>query len=202
MKTAEKVFRNLANNQSFKDDISLLNELSGKLKQILDTYLNSKYRNYYHHYGEKFAKLIDLPEKNSHVIWHLLDLFSYNVIPKNELQDIEIALNEIIDNKSKLKGFLKKLKEKKTQDILEELDLIGDEIGNMNPHYEEIEYTLQDRKVIKDNKILKNFPVVTLKIITSKEEQDDNVIEFLEDDIDKLIDKLNEIKKQFGIIKG
>lgn len=201
METAKKVFRNLASDQTFINDILLLNKLSDKLNQILDTYLDSKYRDYYHDLAEKFTDLIGLSKKDSHIIWHLLDFFSYRVIPENELQDIEVALNEITDDKSKLSGFLEKLKDEKTQNKLNELDLIDDEIGNVNPHYKTIEYSLQDRKVIKDNKLLSNFPVVTMRIITSKEELDENVIELLEDDVDKLITKLNNIKKEIEIIK-
>ena len=203
MKKSEKIFGNLVNNPSFKSDISLLNQLlSNKLEQILKIYLKSKYRGYYHNYGDKFATLIDIPIRDSHKLWHLLDFFSYTIIPQYEINDIVKALNEITEKKFTLKKFIEKLKNKKTQDILRELDLIDDEIGNINPHYEEIEYSIQERKVLKDNKVLKSFPVIILQIITSSEESNKNVIELLEDDLDHIIDEFNDIKRKLEIIKG
>ena len=203
MKKSEKIFGNLVNKPSFKSDILLLNQLlSNKLEQILKIYLKSKYRGYYHNYGDKFATLIDIPIRDSHKLWHLLDFFSYTIIPQYEINDIVKALNEITEKKFTLKKFIEKLKNKKTQDILRELDLIDDEIGNINPHYEEIEYSIQERKVLKDNKVLKSFPVIILQIITSSEESNKNVIELLEDDLDHIIDEFNDIKRKLEIIKG
>ena len=203
MKKSEKIFGNLVNNPSFQSDILLLNQLlSNKLEQILKIYLKSKYRGYYHNYGDKFATLIDIPIRDSHKLWHLLDFFSYTIIPQYEINDIVKALNEITEKKFTLKKFIEKLKNKKTQDILRELDLIDDEIGNINPHYEEIEYSIQERKVLKDNKVLKSFPVIILQIITSSEESNKNVIELLEDDLDHIIDEFNDIKRKLEIIKG
>ena len=132
----------------------------------------------------------------------MLDFFSYTIIPQYEINDIVKALNEITEKKFTLKKFIEKLKNKKTQDILRELDLIDDEIGNINPHYEEIEYSIQERKVLKDNKVLKSFPVIILQIITSSEESNKNVIELLEDDLDHIIDEFNDIKRKLEIIKG
>lgn len=201
MKKSEEIFSSLAINLGFKKDILFLNTLSDKLGHILDIYLDSKYRNYYH-YGNKFAKLIDVEEKDSHRIWHTLDFLCYSIIPDHETNDIIEALNEITGEKLNLKGFIEKLKDEQTQNILKELDLIDDEIGTINPKYIKLNYNIQERKVLKDNKVIKSFPLVTLQIVTSKEEPDEFVVELLEEDLNRIIEDFNEIKRKLKIVKG
>lgn len=200
MKQSEKVFGRLASNPSFKKDILFLNKLSNKFDQILKTYLKSQYREFFH-YGDEFAKLIDLPIKDSHRLWHLLDLFGYSIVPNYETDDIIEALNEITEIKLSLKTFIEKLKDEKSQDLLKELDLINDEIGKINPHYAKLIFNIQERKVFKDNKVIKNFPIITLQIATSSEESDENVFELLEEDVDRIIDEFNDIKRKLKILK-
>lgn len=201
MKKSEEIFNSLAINLGFKKDVLFLNTLSDKLGHILDIYLDSKYRDYYH-YGNKFAKLIDVDEKDSHRIWHLLDFLCYTIIPDYETKDIVEALNEITEKKLDLNKFFEKLKDEKTQNILKELDLIDDEIGNINPQYVRLEYNIQERKILKDNRVIKSLPLVTLQIITSKDEPDEFVVELIEEDLDRIIDDFNGIKRKLKILKG
>ena len=201
MKTAGKVFRNLVENELFKEDILFLNKFN-MLNQALDIYLQSEYRNYYHDNDKAFSKKINASIEDAHRLWHLIDFFSYTISPKFDSNTISKAVEELIGIKPKLKKFLKRLEEKQTQELLDEIDLIGDEIGNVNPRFKEIEYNIQERKVFKDDKVIKSFQVISLKIITNDEESNNNTFEILENDLDYIIEGFNNMKKKLKLTKG
>lgn len=61
-------------------------------------------------------------------------------------------------------------------------------------------YTIQNRIIFKNDKIIEKLPIALLKISTSKDDNLD-VIEFLEDDIDRIVEELSEIKKKLNLLK-
>ncbi len=203
MKKSELIFRNLSKEVAFIEDISFMLSIpENKLLDVLDVYLQSQYRAYYHKHLGKFSDKIKLPIDDAHSLILLLDLLAYRIVPKHEVKDVLSALNEMTDKKAEvLRNFLNKLKEKSTQEILENLDLIDNEIGNLNPHIRDIEFNLQNRVVLKGNTIIKKIPVVTLQLITNNN-KDKNIVELLEDDLDNLIKGLNEVKEKLKIIQG
>ncbi len=178
-----------------------LNLSQDDLQSILDVYLKSKYRTYYHYHNnlKQFAKKINLSPDEAHKVIHVLDYFAYRIVSEHEIQDILAALDEIGLKKSdKLVNFLQTLK--KAKKTLEILDLIDDEVGTINPHFHNLTFNIQNRIVLKDNKVIENLPIVLLQINTSQNDSD-NIIELLNDDLDSLIDGLNEIKKKLNILK-
>lgn len=202
MKKSELIFGSLRDNVSFIESIKYLSNLSeNELLSIQKAYLESKYRYYYHDHPDKFLEITDLSFKEAHGLFHLIDLLSYRIIPNHSVQDIILAMNELISEKvNNLGGFLKRFKSKATQEVLKNLDLIDDEIGSTNPHFGFVSYTIQNRMIFKNNKIIERLPIVLLKIETSKDDNFD-VIEFLEDDIDSLVEELSEIKKKLSMLK-
>lgn len=201
MKKSEILFGNFATNSAFIRDMNFLADTpQDVLDFALDIFLKSKYRSYYHIYIKKFAKNIKLTTEDAHTFLHLLFYFGYVVVPKYEVPEIILALREIVSDKAdNLNSFLTKLKDKKTQEIFEILDLVDDEIGDINPHYENVTFNLQNRIVLRENKIIKNLPIITLQFITS-EEDGNNILELLEDDLDSLIEKLNDLKQKFSLL--
>ena len=193
MKKSELIFGKLANSPPFMKDLEFsLNLTQDNLQSILDVYLKSKYRNYYHHNLKKFAKKINLSVDEALKVVHVLDYFAYRIVPEYEIKDIISSLNEIGLKSDNLVNFLQTLK--KAKKTLEILDLIDDEIGTINPHFHTLTFNIQNRIVLKDNKIIETLPIVLLKINNEN-------IELLNDDLDTLIDGLNEIKKKLNILK-
>ncbi|MCH8018310.1 hypothetical protein IH785_00525 [candidate division KSB1 bacterium] len=203
MEKSQLVFGSLINNDAFKKSIMLLSSLSeGKLLSIQKTYLESKYRTYYHDHLDKFSKKIDLSLPETHTLIHAIDFLAYHIVQDYSVQDIISAISELIsENAEQLNSFLKNFKKKTTQEILENLDLIDDEIGTINPHFDDIRYNIQSRAIIKNRKVIDEIPVIQLQIDTS-EKNESIVIEFIEDDLDKLITKLNGIKQELIFLKN
>lgn len=202
MKQSELIFGSLGDNISFIESIKYLSNLSeNELLSIQKVYLESKYRYYYHDHVDKFVKRTNLSFKEAHGLFHLIDLLSYRIVPNHSVHDIILALSELISEKIiNLDGFLKRFKSKATQEVLKNLDLIDDEIGSTNPHFDFVSYTIQNRIIFKNDKIIEKLPIVLLKISTSKDDNLD-VIEFLEDDIDRIVEELSEIKKKLNLLK-
>ena len=200
MKKSELIFGQLVNRPNFMKDLEFsLNLSQDDLQSILDVYLKSKYRTYYHDNLKKFAKKINLSVDEALKVVHVLDYFAYRIVSEHEIKDILSALDEIGLKKSdKLVNFLQTLK--KAKKTLEILDLIDDEVGTINPHFHNLTFNIQNRIVLKDNKVIENLPIVLLQINTSQNDSD-NIIELLNDDLDSLIDGLNEIKKKLNILK-
>ena len=200
MKKSELIFGLLVNRSHFMKDLEFsLNLSQDDLQSILDVYLKSKYRTYYHVNLKQFAKKINLSPDEAHKIIHVLDYFAYRIVSEHEIKDILSALDEIGLKKSdKLVNFLQTLK--KAKKTLEILDLIDDEVGTINPHFHNLTFNIQNRIVLKDNKVIENLPIVLLQINTSQNDSD-NIIELLNDDLDSLIDGLNEIRKKLNILK-
>ena len=148
MKKLELIFGQLTNSLSFMKDLEFsLNLPQDNLQSILDIYLKSKYRAYYHDNLKQFSKKINLSVDEALKVIHVLDYFAYRVVPENEIQDILSALNEIGLKKSdNLVNFLETLK--KAKKTLEILDLIDDEVGTINPHFRNLTFNIQNRIVL------------------------------------------------------
>lgn len=202
MKVSEKVFRNLVNNPGFKEDLLAVNGDTEKLISGLDVFVKSEYRYFYHDRISKFADKADLPIEEAHRVWHVIDMFGYSIVPRFDVETICKAIEEFIGEKNNLRVFIEKLKDEKTQNLLSEIDLVDDEIGNITPQITGLQYHLQDRKVFKENKIIRSFPVTSVKIICDSEDSKEYVFELLEDDLDDMIEGLSEIKKKLNIMKG
>ena len=203
MEKSQLVFGSLINNDAFKKSIKLLSSLSeGKLLSIQKTYLESKYRTYYHDHLDKFSKTIDLSLPETHALIHTIDFLAYRIVQDYSVQDIISAISELIsENAEQLNSFLKNFKKKTTQEILENLDLIDDEIGTINPHFDDIRHNIQSRAIIKNGKVIDEIPIIQLQIDTS-ENNESIAIELIEDDLDKLIAKLNGIKQELIFLKN
>ena len=80
------------------------------------------------------------------------------------------------------------------------LRLIDDEIGTLNPHFDNLTYSIQERIVVQNDKIIKKIPLVLLKIDVSDNSDKSVAIELLEDDLDKLIEGLGEVKKTLKLL--
>ncbi len=198
MKKAELVFGKYSQNPPFLKDLKSMLSLSKEsMENILDVYLSSEYRMYYHRHVDKFSEKTGLETTFAHTLTHLLDLFAYLIVPKDDVDNIIEALKEIeiFDNHNLeiAEPFLSKLKDDETQKILDTLDLIDDEIGGINPRFSNITYNIQNRVVIKNDKIIKRFPVATIHLDTM--EDDSLILEVLEDDIDSIMETLEQIKK-------
>lgn len=202
MEKPELIFGNFADSKSFIRDLHIFLESSQEeLELIVDTFLKSKYRYYYHYRLKEFSNIINSSIEDAHKILHLLDLFAYTTVKKYEVDIILSAIEHLTSEKSNnMADFLNKLKDNEIQERLKTLDLIDDEIGTINPHYRTITFNIQNRIVVKDKEVIANIPIVTLQVNTTGKEKD-NAIELTYDDLDKLIKELNEVKKRVNLLK-
>ena len=201
MKKSELIFGRLSSNPGFLSDLSFFVDLSKeKLDQGLEVFLNSKYRFSCHNDLDSFAENLDLSLEKAHAVTHLIDILAYQLIPKYEIKDIVVAINELTQDKAvNVEYILNKLKSSEVKEILDIMDLVDDEIGTINPHFKNITYNIQERIVVKDDKIIKKIAIVLLKIDVGDKEKSIG-IEFLGDDLDKLINGLGNIKKKLNLL--
>lgn len=200
MKKSELIFSPYLRHPGFFDDIEkILSFNKDEILSLLQNYLRSKYRSYYFVNIDKFATALQLSTNDAISIIRIFDYFAFQVVPKYDKKEIISALEELLSEKANLENYeiiIDKFMINETQEILQVLDLIDDEIGNINPHFRNITYNIQNRLVFKDTMIVKKIPVVTMEFNTSNDSNTKCVMELLDEDIDRLIEGLKSIKSK------
>ena len=199
MNISEVMLAPFQDNPFFHRDITYIARLpKDSLENIIKIYLKSKYRRYYFLHIEEFVRVTNLSTMNSRRLLQLIDYFAYSLSPNFETEEIISALQGIYDKDDKETGniqyFLEVLKKEETRKKLDILDKIDDQIGNVNPHFRAMSYNIEKR-IIKDGKeTIQILPIATLKIENSEDKE--TVVEFLNDDIEKVINIMTTIKKE------
>jgi len=201
MKKSELIFSPYLRHPGFFDDIEkILSFNKDEILSLLQNYLRSKYRSYYFVNIDKFTTALQLSTNDAISIIRIFDYLAFQVVPKYDKKEIISALEELLSEKTNLENYeiiIDKFKISETQEILQVLDLIDDEIGNINPHFRNITYNIQNRLVFKDTMIVKKIPIVTMEFNTSNDSNPKCVLELLDEDIDRLIEGLKSIKSKF-----
>jgi low affinity Fe/Cu permease len=202
MKKSELIFSPYLRHPGFFDDIEkILSFNKDEILSLLQNYLRSKYRSYYFLNIDKFAAAMQLSNNDAISIIRIFDYFAFQVIPKYDKKEITSALEDILPQAENLENYeiiIDKFKLNETREILQVLDLIDDEIGNINPHFRNITYNIQNRLVFKDIMIVKKIPIVTMEFNTTDDSNIKCIMELLEEDIDKLIKGLKNIKNKLS----
>lgn len=206
MQNQKNIFEQFANVPDFLHGMELLLNLSEESQsKLLGVYISSEYRNYYCVHSEKFAKILDLQIDEAHDIFHVFDFLAYRVLPKNEPEEIVQALISLkfdAEKSARLKTVLIKLCDSGTQNTLKNLDLIDDEIGAINPHLPRITYHIDQRLVLRDDKIIKTFPIVIMQFKTRHQNNNKVIFELTGDEIELLADQISAIKNQLAILEN
>ena len=206
MEIAEKIFGRLIKNDEFLQNLKLFIELPETTQQkLFDAYIASPYRRYFCLNSEKLASILDIDENTAHGVFHIFEFLVYNILPKNNPEEIVEAFRSLkFDDKhlTKTKKILIQLKESGTQRKLTILDLIDDEIGKINPHLPRIDYQIDQRLIIENNEIVDVLPVIIFQLRTRHRSENRIAFELTKEDIENLINKFTSIRKQLDKIKS
>jgi len=205
MKSDEKIFGNLIKQSEFLQELKALFNLPKTTQQkLFETYISAPYRLYYCKHSDELAAIINTEDNVAHRLFHIFDFLAYNILSSNEPDEVIESLKPIFGNVDfeAIKEIFIQLKDQKTRNRLNIIDLIDDQIGLINPHMARIDYHLDQRIVFHKEEVVNKLPVILFQLKTRHEPEKKLVFELTEYDIDPFIRKLNSIKQELEKMKN